>query len=303
MAIGQVGATELDVSPDEWSELLHDILQRTRYDFRNYSIRLIKRVLSRQLRIYQFADLACLRSAVCANMETMNKLTAGFMVHVTEMFRNPATFRYIRHRIVPELGHLPFIRIWIVGCATGEEAYSFAIMLYEAGLLERSRIYATDIALDVLAEARRGCLTRSKFERFESNYRLAGGEREPGEYVERDGENGYFRAELRRRITFSVHDLTADVQFQDFDLICCRNVMIYFNEELKNKTHRLLLSSLRASGFLVLGDKETVKFSDVETHYIHLDQQAKIFRKVESKGGCGYERHPESGQGSECASG
>jgi chemotaxis protein methyltransferase CheR len=262
----------------EVDQILDEIFQRTPFDFRSYSSEMLQRRIVRRMKLDHYRDIPHLLADIRENSSSMNKLISDFCIHVTEMFRNPELFRFFRQGITPELSRLPFLRIWVAGCSTGEEAYSLAVLLQEEGILEQCRIYATDIRNSVLQEARRGKISQLKHELYAQNYCRSGGRTELINFGEIREGNLYLHPYLLDKITFSPHNLATDGSFHEFDVIFCRNVMIYFNQNLKNSVHGLLYRSLKPGGFLALGDKESVRFTEYASHYSRLEE--KIYRKV-----------------------
>jgi chemotaxis protein methyltransferase CheR len=195
------------------------------------------------------------------------------------MFRDPSFFLSLRRNVIPHLFSHPFVRIWHAGCSTGEEVYSLAILLQEEGLYERSRIYATDMNAEVLEQAREGIFALDQMQEFTTNYTRAGGKRPFSDYYSAHYGGAIFRAGLRRNIVFAQHNLTTDGPFNEFHLILCRNVMIYFNPRLQNRVHELFSQSLRRFGVLALGRRETLRHTSREQDYEPLDTEERLFRK------------------------
>lgn len=199
-------------------------------------------------------------------------------VNVTEMFRNPPFYKTLREEVLPMLGTYPFIRIWLAGCSTGEEAYSMAILLKEANLYQKSLLYATDINPDVLEKARLGIFPLSQMKQYSENYISSGGKKDFSSYYSANYYLAKFNGSLKEKIIFSTHNLVSDHSFNEFQLIVCCNVLIYFNKDLQLKVFRLFDESLENLGYLALGSKETLRFSDIETHYGQVNKE-KIWRK------------------------
>jgi chemotaxis protein methyltransferase CheR len=195
------------------------------------------------------------------------------------MFRDPLFYKSIRENVLKRLATYPVIRVWIAGCATGEEAYSIAILLKEEGLLERSVIYATDINQKSLNKAREGIYGMEHMQNYTRNYMLAGGEHSFSEYYTAKYNSVLFEKSLRKNIVFSVHNLSTDKSFNEFQLIICRNVMIYFNQQLQNRVFDLFHKSLCNFGFLALGNKESLLFYDNKNDFEEVDRKEKIYMK------------------------
>src|SRR5690606_29800929 len=201
-------------------------------------------------------------------------------INVTSMFRDPTFYRAFREKVVPLLRTYPFIRIWHAGCSTGEEVYSMAILLTEEGLYDRVRIYATDINDVVLQQARTGIFPLDKMQEYTQNYLKAGGTASFSQYYTAAYDGALFSPALRERVVFAQHNLVNDRSFSEFNVILCRNVMIYFDRSLQDRVHQLFYDSLPVYGILALGSKESLRFSSLEDRYEELDAREKIYRKV-----------------------
>jgi chemotaxis protein methyltransferase CheR len=196
------------------------------------------------------------------------------------MFRDPNFYKAFRERVVPLLRTYPYIRLWHAGCATGEEVYSMAILLQEEGLYDRSRIYATDINEVVLARAKEGIFPLDRMQEYTENYIAAGGKRAFSDYYTAKYGGALFNASLTKNVVFSLHNLVTDRSFAEFNVILCRNVLIYFDKSLQAHVHGLFYDSLANFGILVLGSKESLRFSPYEDRYEQINGPEKIFRKV-----------------------
>jgi chemotaxis protein methyltransferase CheR len=210
----------------------------------------------------------------------MERLLLDLSINVTAMFRDPTFFRAFREKVVPHLRTYPFLRIWAAGCSTGEETYSLAILLKEEGLYERTRIYATDINDRVLEQARAGRFPLEKMREYTENYLRAGGTEEFSQYYTVEGDTASFSGELCDQVVFAQHNLVSDAPFNEFNVIVCRNVMIYFGKTLQDRVHELFYDSLETLGILALGHKESIRFTRHEENYEALDQQEKLYRKM-----------------------
>ncbi len=259
--------------------LLEGVYRQYSYDFRGYARASLRRRLWRRAHEEGVKTLSGLQDRVLHDPAAMDRLLRDLSINVTEMFRDPGFFRTLREKVVPILRTYPYARVWNAGCSTGEETYSLAIVLAEAGLLDRVRIYATDMNDDVLAVAREGSFSLEKMERYERNYERAGGI--PGGlgryFTIRDG-NATFARSLTNGTVFAQHNLAQDAAFNDFHLIVCRNVMIYFAKPLQERVHDLFLASLVRFGVLALGHKESVVATH-EDRYEVLDGGEKLYRR------------------------
>ena len=259
--------------------LLDDIMDLYGYDFTNYSKASIKRRVNRLYGLDKFPSFAEFRYHLRTDSDYIIRFVEQITVNVTEMFRDPSFYKALREQVFPHLGTYPFIRIWLAGCSTGEEAYSVAILLKELNLLNKSLIYATDINPDVLEKARKGIFPLSQMKQYSENYNLSGGSREFSEYYSANYNLAKIDETLSSKMIFSTHNLVSDRSFNEFQLILCRNVLIYFDKNLQAKVFSLFDQSLENLGFLALGSKETLRFSSIAGNFKQLSQE-KIWRKI-----------------------
>jgi chemotaxis protein methyltransferase CheR len=210
----------------------------------------------------------------------MERLLTGLSVNVTTMFRDPTFYVAFREHVVPLLRTYPFIRFWNAGCSTGEETYSLAILLQEEGLYERARIYATDFNSDVLARARAGELPLDRMQEYTQNYQHAGGKRDFSAYYSVERGVAKLDEGLSEHAVFAQHNLASDRSFNEFNVVLCRNVLIYFGRDLQRRVHQLFYDSLSRFGVLGLGQKETLRFTDLEDRYEELDPRERIYRRI-----------------------
>jgi chemotaxis protein methyltransferase CheR len=222
--------------------------------------------------------VSTLQDRVLHDPEWLRRLVHALTVNVTAMFRDPAFYRAVREQVVPVLRTYPVVRIWHAGCATGEEVYSLAIVLHEEGLQERCRIYATDMNETVLQGARAGILPLAGMRENTRNYIAAGGREPFSRWYASSPEGAVLDPALRRHVVFAQHNLVTDGSFNEFNLVLCRNVLIYFNRSLQGRVHRLLYASLARRGFLALGARETTRFTPLESRYQELPHH--LYRKV-----------------------
>lgn len=259
--------------------LLEGIHQIYGYDFRDYAAASIKRRLKHWLAESEFATFSQAQSRLLRDREVFDSLLRGITVNVTEMFRDPLFFKAVREQVVPFLRTYPFVKIWLAGCSTGEEAYSMAILLNEEGLAGRFRMYATDINETVLQQAAEGVLSISEMQRFTRNYQASGGKASFSDYYTARYERAILFAELRKDIVFAPHNLAVDAEFGEMNMVLCRNVMIYFKTALKERCLRLFDSSLLPGGFLCLGLKESLERRVQGERYEELQPAMRIYRK------------------------
>jgi chemotaxis protein methyltransferase CheR len=260
--------------------LLEGVFRRYGYDFRDYARTSIRRRVTGLMQAEGVATVSALQERVLHDTAAWERFLQGVSVNVSAMFRDPSFFLAFRQRAVPLLRTYPFIRIWQAGCSLGEEAYSLAILLQEEGLYERSLIYATDINEVTLRQAREGIYPADLMQRYTQNYIQAGGRRSFSEYYTARYDFAMLRPSLQQNIVFSQHNLVSDGGFNEFNVVLCRNVMIYFNRSLQERTHTLLHTSLSMFGVLGLGARETLRFLPHERSYEPLVPEEKLYKRI-----------------------
>jgi chemotaxis protein methyltransferase CheR len=260
--------------------LLEAIYRRYGFDFRQYAAASLKRRLWRRIHAEKLESVSGLQERVLHDPGCMERLLLDLSISVTAMFRDPSFYVAFREKVAPLLRTYPFTRIWNAGCSTGEEVYSLAILLHEEGLYERTRIYATDINEAVLERAKAGVFPLEKMREYTENYIRAGGKAAFSEYYVAAYDGAQFARSLVENVVFAQHNLVSDRSFNEFNVIMCRNVMIYFDRWLQGRVHELFHESLARFGVLALGHKETIAFSPFESSYQELDAQERIYRKV-----------------------
>ncbi len=268
-----------DLEDLEIQLLLDGILQRYGYDFRNYATASLRRRIRLILEKEGLTSASALQARILREPACMSRFITSLSVPVTAMFRDPSFYRAVRAEVVPMLRTYPFVRIWHAGCATGEEVYSLAILLTEEDLYERCRIYATDLSDANLQAATHGIYDLARMRDYTQNYQLSGGRRDFSAYYTADHERVIFSPRLRKNIVFSQHNLVSDGPFNEFNLILCRNVMIYFDQTLRERVHSLLDGSLCRLGVLGVGRKESLEFSKLAPRYAELASQIRLYRK------------------------
>ncbi|MBT2623569.1 MULTISPECIES: CheR family methyltransferase [Chryseobacterium] len=268
------------VKDEEVECLIKDVYELYGYDFSLYSRASFKRRVNRICLIDKFTSFAELRYTVLNDPDYLKHFIEEITVNVTEMFRDPYFFKALREKILPQLGTYPLIRIWVAGCSTGEEAYSMAILLKEANLYQKSLIYATDINPSVLETARAGVFPLQQMKLYSENYILSGGKKDFSDYYTANYDGARFDKSLQQKLILSTHNLVSDSSFNSFQLIICRNVLIYFDKELQERVFHLFDDSLENLGYLALGSKETLRFSNLGKSYHQADDQ-KIWKKVD----------------------
>jgi chemotaxis protein methyltransferase CheR len=260
--------------------LLEAIHRRYGFDFRDYAAEPLQRRLHRRAREERAGSLSELQGLLLRDPACMERLLRDLSVNVTAMFRDPSFYAALRRRVVPLLEKRPFIRVWCAGCATGEEVLSVAILLREAGLYDRARIYATDINAYALEAAAAGVVPLARMQEYTDNYIRSGGTGEFSQYYVAAYDAVRFNPELLGNVVFAQHNLATDRAFAEFHLILCRNVLIYFDTPLQDRVVELFCDSLSAFGALGLGRRETVALTSVAGRFTPLAAEERIFRKA-----------------------
>jgi chemotaxis protein methyltransferase CheR len=260
--------------------ILTEVFETTGYNFKDYSAAIVIRRLQRRLISEGISSLQELLNKIKNNSDYAFQLVSDFSINVTEMFRNPHLFKYFREHVIPDLKEHEFIRIWAAGCSTGEEVYSLAILLHEEGLYHRCRIYATDMNESIIVKAKSGGIPIKKMQDYSNNYIMSGGMKQLNQYFYLKDNMPYLRTDLLKNILFSHHNLVTDRSFNEFHVIFCRNVLIYFNQNLRNHVHSLLFDSLALNGYLALGDRESIRFTKYAPRYFNLSPQMRIYKRI-----------------------
>ncbi|HSD90145.1 MAG TPA: CheR family methyltransferase [Kofleriaceae bacterium] len=264
----------------ELSELVDTIYRVYHYDFRGYAEASLRRRLASALVHARCRTLSELTERLAKDPALFTEMLRFLTVQVSDMFRDPPYWRAIREHVVPYLETYAALKIWVAGCATGEEAYSLAIVLLEEKLLERSLIYATDINPESLRSAQAGVFEAQRVAKFSENYRAAGGKGSLSDYYHTAYDGALFDAKLRKAIVFSDHSLATDSVFAETQFVSCRNVLIYFDRPLQDRALGVLTDSLGRKGFLGLGMKETLRFTPHHGAFVETVPEARIYRKV-----------------------
>jgi chemotaxis protein methyltransferase CheR len=259
--------------------LLEGLQQHYGLDFRHYAPASLKRRILRVVEEEGLGTISHLLASVLHDPACCERLVLGLTVNVTSMFRDPDFFRVLRERVVPALRTYPSIRVWVAGCASGEEVYSLAILLEEENLYDRSRIYATDLNEVVLERARDGIFPLAAMREYTENYLQAGGQKAFSDYYAADITSAVFNSRLRRHVVFAQHNLVGDASFNEFHLIFCRNVMIYFDQTLQQRVFRLFHQSLARFGHLCLGRSESLLFNPHAEDYEEVSPSERIYRR------------------------
>lgn len=271
--------------PDEIEKIeidlfLQAILERYGYDFRHYSKASIRRRVKHWMTKNGHERISDLIGRVLYDEGYAHQAIYQFSITVTEMFRDPDFYRAVRQWVIPYLKTYPFIKVWVAGCATGEEVYSLAILLQEEGLYDRATIYATDFNDVALQKARDGIYPLKEVQQYTANYQKAGGARSFSEYYHAEYNSAIMDKSLKANITFAHHDLARDGVFSEVQLVFCRNVLIYFDRTLQNWVLATLANSLTRGGFLCLGGKESLEFSSVFDQFKAVQSEHRVFQKI-----------------------
>ncbi|HWH71051.1 MAG TPA: CheR family methyltransferase [Candidatus Sulfotelmatobacter sp.] len=277
--MSKLSEDDKEVEDLEIALLLEGVYRRYGYDFRDYSLAHLRRRLRHRRESSSLPDMGTMLHRVLSDRGFFELLLRDLSISVTEMFRDPGVYRRVREEVVPRLMTWPFVKIWHAGCATGEEVYSMAILLDEAGLLHKSLLYATDLNPTAIEAVRSGIFPLRHMKQYSENYILSGGKKEFSSYYTALYDRVKFDTRLTARMTLATHNLVSDRSFNEFQMIFCRNVLIYFDKNLQDKVLQLFDESLEKLGFLVLGSKENIRFHTLAPKYVQLDKE-KIWRKM-----------------------
>lgn len=278
-----VGTAGAEIAPLERLEielLLEAIYRHHGSDFRTYALPSLRRRLLKRAEAEGVSTITALQERVLHDASAFDRLLADLSIRVTTMFRDPTFFLALRTSIVPILRGRPSIRIWHAGCATGEEVYSLALVLEEEGLLDRTRVYATDMNDDALETARAAVYPVGRMREYTSNYQLAGGRACFSDYYTTCHDRATFTPRLRRNVVFAPHNLATDGPFSEFDLILCRNVLMYFGRGLKDRVLELFTRSLAPKGMLCLGRSESLSFTAAGADYALIHAAGPIYSRI-----------------------
>jgi chemotaxis protein methyltransferase CheR len=261
-------------------ELLFTIKKQFDYDFSNYSKASMLR------RINRFAEINSLKNSIDLKYELVNNpiifqtFINEIVVNVSDFFRDPSFYKSLVTTVFPYLDSYHNINIWSAGCSFGEETYSLNILLKENALIHKTRLYATDISSNAIEKSKKGIYSNTNFKEYAKNYFECGGKNSLTDYFVSDGKDSIINSNLKENILFTNHNLVTDGVFKECQLILCRNVLIYFDNELQNKVLNLFYNSLPVHGFLVLGKKESLRFSDIYDNFKEIDRHEKIYQKI-----------------------
>ncbi len=271
---------ELKLETLEIELLLEAVFRYYGYDFRNYAPASMKRRIKNVVQVEGLRTISGLQEKVLHNRVCLERFLIMLTINVTAMFRDPGFYLAFRKVVVPMLRTYPFIRIWHAGCSTGEEVYSMAILMQEEGLYNRCRIYATDMDEVVLKQAKAGIFPLQRMQEYTQNYQQAGGTRAFSEYYTSGYDYAIFSSSLKQNLVFFQHNLSGDGPFNEFNVILCRNVLIYFNRILQEQVQKLFYESIAKFGILGLGSEESLILTSYKQRYEELVGREKIYRKV-----------------------
>lgn len=264
----------------ELDDLLFTIKKHFDYDFMDYSKASMLRRIDRFMTIKKLKNSFDLENELLTNPAFFQNFINEIVVNVSEFFRDPSFFKSLQNNVFPYLESYPKINIWSAGCSFGEEAYSLNILLKEHELFAKTRIYATDISNNAIEKSRKGIYSNANFKEYTRNYYECGGQNSLNNYFVSDEKHSMIHSEIKENILFSNHNLVADSVFKECQLILCRNVLIYFNNDLQNKALELFYESLPVHGFLAIGKKESLRFSSVYENFKEIDRVEKIYQKI-----------------------
>jgi chemotaxis protein methyltransferase CheR len=271
--------TKSDLEQLEIGLLTEGIFKHYGFDFRDYSLPSLRRRIWKRVYAEGLTTISGLQEKILHDSASMERLLLDLSINTTAMFRDPGFYLAFRRKVVPLLRTYPFVRIWHAGCSTGEEVYSMAILLEEEGIYDRCRIYATDINEAVLHKAKAGIFPLSTMQENTSNYIAAGGSGTFSDYYTAKYDYAIFRPDLRANVVFAQHNLVTDSSFNLFNVIFCRNVLIYFNNTLQDRVQQLFLQSMEMFGILGLGKKESLRYTSVADYYDEIDAEEKLYRR------------------------
>ena len=274
--VGTVPHKTIDI---EIRLLLEALYSKYHYDFRGYSMASVKRRLMQAREHFKCQSFSQLQDRMLHEPALLPELLGFLTVQVSELFRDPAYFRMLREKVIPHLHTYPSLKVWVAGCSTGEELYSYVILFREEGLEERTLFYATDINSDALRKAEAGVYSIDRLKLFSENHQLSGGKSSLSDYYTAAYGAATFDKTLRKRVVFSDHSLVTDAVFGEMHLISCRNVLIYFDREFQNRALGLFKDSLARRGFLGLGSKESIRFSDYADSFVEFSRDERIYQK------------------------
>lgn len=270
-----------ELSLEELQELADFVKERFNYDFRDYAMSSFRRRIARILELYKLKSIDALIALLERQEQFAEEFVSEITVNVTEMFRDPTFWESLRDDVIPNLFlSKDQITIWHAGCSSGEEVYSMAILLQEMGLLDRAKLVATDMDKAIIAKAKRGAYSLKNMEVNQKNYERVGGKNALTDYYTESNGEAVMKDFLTQNVSFRKHDLVLGEPFSKFDVILCRNVMIYFNQHLQNRVLHKLHESLHRYGYLIIGSKESLIWCDIAYKFIVVNNEEKMYKKI-----------------------
>jgi chemotaxis protein methyltransferase CheR len=280
MIFNNPNENDIEIELEELNELSNAILTKYGFDFTNYAQSSFKRRVLVALKKNGIKNVPSLIKKIIQDRNFFEQFITDITVNTTELFRDPTFFQVLRQQVLPILNTRPEFNIWHAACSSGEEVISMAILLKEEGMLERAKIYATDINTAVLKRAAEARYPIRNWDLYKQNYLNSNPKGVLENYCEIQDNEIQFNKELIQNVKFKQHDLAVDHHFFKFDLILCRNVMIYFNQKLQNRVFELLHASLFLGGFLALGAKESLIWCKIADKFAPFNENEKIFKKI-----------------------
>lgn len=271
---------EHEIEHIEIDLFLEGVFRRYGYDFRNYARASVQRRIRRLMETTGHKSVAAMLPPMLKDRAFLAHVVDALSINVTDMFRDPRFFLALRQTVIPYLKTYPFIKVWHAGCASGEEVYSLAILFKEEGLYDRTTFFATDFNAGTLEKAKAGIYSLDCMHAFSTNYLASGGRESFSDYFLADYDSAIIRNDLKKNITFAMHNLATDGVFGEMHLVLCRNVLIYFDRKLQARVLRLFDDSLIHGGVLALGSKESLQFDDIADRYGVIDSQWRLFKKL-----------------------
>nr|WP_245546864.1 CheR family methyltransferase [Pseudopedobacter saltans] len=264
---------------EELDEVVLMIKMRFDFDFSLYSKASLKRRFERILNLRKW-DVFDLKNKIVNDNSFIEYLIREVTVNVTEMFRDTNLYKSVIKNVIPYLSSFQQIKVWHSGCSSGEELYSFSILFKEFDLYERSFFYGTDINEEVLEEAKKGIYSLKKMKFYSENFYKVNLKGPFSNYYTVMYDNAIITEEFKKKSLFSVHNLVSDRVFNEFQLVSCRNVLIYFQQELQDRVLNLLIDSLCPLGFLILGSKESIRSAAIRSRLRIIDIHENIYQKI-----------------------
>lgn len=271
-----------EIELSQLQEIAQVIKDKYDFDFSNYAMSSFRRRIQRLIEVYKYSSLDILKEQLeTGNDKFFQDFLSEITVNVTEMFRDPSFWKELKESIFPNIFmHERPIDIWHAGCSSGEEVYSMTILLEEMGKLDQVNIVASDVDMAIIQKAKDGMYPIKNMELNQKNYELFEGDFSLDKYYQVEGNKAVMNSDLVKNVNWQVHDLVKGEVFQTFDLILCRNVMIYFNQNLQNEVLKKFHESLHKFSYLVVGSKESLIWCEISNKFITVSNEEKIYKKI-----------------------